>query len=319
MISNKKEMKLRILHTLLVILGNVILAFGVAVFLVPYNIVSGGIASIALIFQGAFGWNINVSLIVITWTFYILGAVLLGKKFAVQTIIATIVYPLAFSLFLSLQQQTPILHLDVTNSVNLLLASIFGGSLTGIGVAITFLGGGSTGGVDIIALILQKYFNFKCSIVSFIVDAITILCGFFTYNDLSLALIGIICAALAAMFVDKIFFGTGNFYIAYIISPKWKEINEFILAKLERGTTLVDSIGGYSGEDKKMIQVSFSASEYVILQEAISSIDSKAFMSIIKAHEVKGEGFNPYIKHKKSRLLKTQKEDDDYGNKEREN
>ncbi len=299
----KKEVAKQVYHVFLVIFGNIILSLGVAFFLVPYDIIVGGVASIGMILNEFFGLDINITVIVLTWSFFLLGWIFLGKKFAIQTIIATIVYPLALALFLNVRESIPLLNINPDAPLTPILAAIFGGSLSGIGIAISFLGGGSTGGVDIIALVMQKYFNFKCSKVTFIVDALTIMLGFFTYNDLSLMMIGIIGAVLSAIFVDKIFIG-GNFYIAYIISSKWKEINDFIISKIERGTTLIDSVGGYSGEEKKMIQVSFSANEYIILQEAISTIDNKAFMTVSKAYEVKGEGFNPYIKRKKLRLEK---------------
>lgn len=302
-----KDWKKTLLHLFLVIAGSVILGLGTGILLVPYNIITGGLSGIGIILNKTLGWNVELVVAVLTWLFFFMGLIFLGKKFAFQTLCSTIVYPIALSLGVFLQNNIEFLQLVKTNEVHRLLAAVFGGVFVGAGCAITFLGGGSTGGVDIPALMAQKYLKIKCSIMTFAIDATIIIVGLVINKDLIFAMIGILSAVIAAVMVDKIFLGGTSAYIATIISKKYEEINNFILDKLERGTTIIDVEGGYSKEESRMIQVAFVANEYAILQEGVSLIDPKAFMTVCRANEVMGEGFNKFVRRK--RKLKIKEED----------
>ena len=186
----------------------------------------------------------------------------------------------------------------------MLLAAVFGGIFVGVGCGLTFLGGGSTGGVDIPALIAQKYFKIRVSYVSFGTDFAIIIAGFIvslvkfdssiaegTLSPLVLSLIGIVAAFLQSFMMDKVFLGSKKSYIAYIISSKYEEINEFIIQKMDRGATILNVEGGYSHQGLKMIKVCFDFNEYALLKDTLDKIDPTAFVSVVRAQEIHGLGF----------------------------
>ncbi len=298
----------------LVIIGSLLLSFATSFFYLPYNIVSGGISGLAIVLSNLI--KVNISFIneefyitIFTWAFFILGIFTLGKRFALQTLCATIVYPIGVYLFSFLYSNGSIFHLDINNLSHLILAALFGGAITGLGVGLTFLGGGSTGGVDIPTLIIYKLFKIRVGVSSFIIDTLVIIFGIFVIKKFDLALIGILAAFVTAFAMDKIFIGGKASYIAYIVSEKYEEINNFIIEKMERGSTLLLSQGGYSKKNIKVIQVCFDVKEYYILKNAIVEIDPKAFVTIVKAHEIRGMGFS-YDENEINDLIKKSEENE---------
>lgn len=284
-----------------VIIGTLILSFGTALFIIPFDLVVGGISSIAIIISKVLPleWlSIDILIGIISWSLFFIGFVCLGKNFAMKTLISTIVYPIGISLFSKLydpQLLGGLFCLDQSqySEIAILLASIFGGLLIGAGCAITFLGGGSTGGVDIFAFILCKMFKkLRSSVVIFCIDAVTILLGLFIIKDLVISLLGITSAFVSAIAVDKIFLGGSKAFIAQIVSDHYETINEAIASKLERTTTMIDVVGGYSNQSKKMLMVSFTMNQYNELLSIIHQTDKNAFVTVHQAHEISGEGWS---------------------------
>lgn len=283
-----------------VLTGSLILGIGNGLFFIPFDIVAGGISGICIIINVLSGINTALLITIINWIFFFLGWIILGHDFALKTIVSAIVYPLAVLLGTYLYNSGLRLEAGTDINVNYLLAAIFGGLFVGVGVALTFLGGGSTGGVDVITLVIQKYTGIKASIPSFLVDSSIILLGFII-NPFNIILIGIISAFMSSTMIDKLFDAERN-VVVNIISNKYQEINQFILEKLNRGSTIVDAVGGYSECDYKLLQVVLNYREYYILEDIVAKVDAKAFMYMTKAYSVKGEGFkaHTYRKSKKA-------------------
>ena len=237
---------------------------------------------------------------ILTWAMFILGLVVLGKAFAMKTLISTIVYPIGVTIFSNITRTDFLggffnLHSSVHSDVGVLLAAVFSGVLVGLGCALSFLGGGSTGGIDVVAFTLCKIFKrLRSSIVIFLVDASAIVFGMFVIGDLVISLLGIISAFIAALMIDKVFIGGSKAFVAHIITSKPDEINRLIIEELDRTTTVIDVAGGYSGESKKMLMVSFSMNEYAGLMSIITKTDREAFMTVNQAHEINGEGWTKY-------------------------
>ena len=298
----KAEILLQLKNISLVILGTLVLAFGCAVFVVPFNLVTGGVTGLSIVIDNVFGkigLDIEIDIIigVLTWLMFFLGLLFLGKDFALKTLVSAIVYPPAISLFMKLVDPAVMGgFLDLTTSAHadiaLIISALFGGLCIGTGCAITFLGGGSTGGVDIIAFILCRFFKkWKSSIVIFAIDAITVLLGMFVIQDLILTLLGIISAMVGAIVIDKIFIGRSQAFTAQIVSDKYEEINLAIRNEVRRTTTMIPAKGGYSGDEKTVLMVTFTMRQYAYLMNAVKRIDKTAFVSISRAHEINGEGF----------------------------
>lgn len=295
----KAELLLQLKNLLLVVAGTLILAFGCAVFVVPFNLVSGGVTGISIIINEIIKGAIPIDLVIgiITWGLFFLGLIVLGWDFALKTLVSTIIYPVAISLFMRLVAPDVlggILHIASSPhaDIALIISALFGGLCVGTGCALTFLGGGSTGGVDIFAFIFCKYVKrWKSSTIIFIIDAATVICGLFVIKDLILTLLGVISAWIGAMVIDRIFIGNDKAFTAQIVSDKYEELNLAIRNEVRRTTTMFVASGGYSREAKTVLSVTFTMSQYATLMNVIKRIDPTAFVSISRAHEINGEGF----------------------------
>jgi len=295
----KAELLLQLKNLLLVFLGTIILAFGCAVFVVPFNLVTGGVTGLSIVIDHIIGGAIpiDITIAILTWTMFFLGLIVLGKDFALKTLLSAIVYPTFISLFMHLVSPDVMggfLHLASSEhaDIALIIGALFGGLCIGTGCAVTFLGGGSTGGVDIIAFILCKMFKkWKSSVVIFVIDAVTVLLGMFVIQDFILTLLGIISASVGAIVIDKVFIGRSQVFTAQIVSDKYDEINLAIQREIRRTTTMLFARGGYSGAEKTVLMVTFTMRQYADLMNVIKRIDKKAFVSISRAHEINGEGF----------------------------
>ncbi|MBQ9544231.1 MAG: YitT family protein [Clostridia bacterium] len=299
--AQRRKKRLTALKNVLeVILGTAILAFGTAVFIVPFDLVVGGVSSVALITNRLLGDNavsIDLLITVLTWSLFFLGLVFLGKGFALKTLVSTVVYPVAFSLFSRLVDPEVLggvfcLSLSEYSQIALLLACIFGGVFIGAGCALTFLGGGSSGGMDIIAFLICKIFKrLKSPRAIFFIDAVTVAAGLFVFLDPVLTLLGISSAFVSAFVIDKMFLGGSKAFVAEIVSDEFEKINRQVAETLERTTSIADIEGGYSGQKKKMLFVSFTMDQYNQLLNIINKTDPSAFVTIQRAHEINGEGW----------------------------
>ena len=294
-------------NILIIIVGTLILAFGTSLFMLPYDLVTGGVSGYAIVLSQIIPPEIlSVELIItiLTWTMFFLGLIVLGKSFAMKTLISTIVYPIGVALFSNITNENFLggffnLNTSEYSGVGVLLAALFSGVLVGLGCALSFLGGGSTGGVDVIAFVICKIFKrLRSSVVIFVVDASAVLLGMFVIKDFVISLLGIVSAFVAALVVDKVFIGGSKAFVAHIVTEKPEEINKLVIEKLDRTSTVIEAKGGYSGADKKMLMVSFSMNEYAELMNIINKTDKDAFMTVNQAHAINGEGWTRYEKKK---------------------
>ena len=303
---SKKEIAGAIQSNILIVLGTVILAFGSAVFLVPFDLVVGGTSGIAVVLKSLFPeglspeqteFYVNVIVSAITWGLFILGLLLLGRDFALKTLVSTIVYPIAFALLYKLVDPTVLggyfyIQNNPNSELALVFAGIVGGGMLGAGSALAFLGGGTTGGTDILAFLICKFFpKLKISRVTFMVDASIILLGVFAINDLLISGIGIFSAYVSSLVIDKIFVGGKTAYVAHIVTTTPEQISRDVIKILDRTTTVMECKGAYSGEQKNVVMVSFTMREYREILSIVSKYDKKAFITVNKAHEVSGEGW----------------------------
>lgn len=287
-------------RNLLVVLGTAVLAFGSAIFLVPCDLVVGGTSGIIVVLKSLFSadkFDPNVAVMVITWGLFLVGLILLGRDFAMKTLVSTVVYPIAFALF-SLLADPEVLggyfHIQSSpyTEISLVFAGVVGGGLLGVGSALAFLGGGTTGGTDIISFLVCKFFpKLRISKVTFAVDSIIILLGIFAVNDMVISGIGIFSAYVSSLFIDKIFVGGSTAYVAHIVTTAPEQISRDVIEILDRTTTIMDCKGAYTGEAKNIVMVSFTTREYREILSIVSKYDKKAFITVNQAHEISGEGW----------------------------
>ncbi len=272
----------RIKSILLIILGNLIFAIAVVYFVLPHNILSGGVAGVGIILEQLFGISATVTIDVLVVSTFILGFLFLGKEFALKTIISSIVYPV----FITVLSYFPY-HIEA----DLYLIVIYGGVLTGAGLALVLREEASTGGMDVPAIIIHKYTGLPLHITFFIVDAITALVGVlvFSIQDVMMGLVFVYIynTVINKMMVPK----SGRAVSLFIISEMKDEINAYIHDKLNRGTTVIPVKGGYTEDEKEAIMTVVSKQQYHQLEKVIEKIDKYAFVVVSDAKEIKGEGF----------------------------
>lgn len=282
----------------LTIIGTVILAFGTAVFIIPFDLVVGGMSGFAIVLDKVIPFEfvtVDLLITVMTWSLFLVGFLVLGKGFAAKTLISTVIYPPFITLFSKLTSPDVLggvfcLKDSPHGDIVLLISALFGGVLIGFGCALAFIGGGSTGGTDVIAFVVCKFIKkLRSSVVIFIVDSLPIILGIFILNDLVLTLIGIISVFVSALVVDKIFVGGQKALIAQIITEKHNEISQEIIEKINRTTTIVNATGGYSKQPKTMLMVTFSMRQYSELLSIVNRNDKDAFVTVHRAHEIYGE------------------------------
>ncbi|MBE7052240.1 MAG: YitT family protein [Ruminococcaceae bacterium] len=281
--------------------GTVLLSLGTALFIIPFNLVAGGVSGIAIVLSEIVGsemFSKELLITLITWLLFFVGFFTLGKSFSAKTLISTVIYTVFVPFFSHFASSGAMGGLfDITSSshshISVMVAALFGGALVGMGCAITFHGGGSTGGVDIIAFTICKFFKkLRHSYVMFFIDSLIIISGVIVVSDLVVSLLGIMTAFVSALVIDKLFLGESGAFIAQIVSDNYEEINSMIIEKLERTTTIATIEGGYSRKRKKMLILSFATREYAELMNIIRQADEKAFVTIHRAHEINGEGWS---------------------------
>ena len=277
----RKEQKKQIVNSITVVVGTFILAIAVETFIIPYRILSGGVAGIAVALQPLL--HVSATLIAnsVLIILLIIGGFILGKEFLKNTVLSCIAYPIF----------TSILNGRVNVVVDPILASFYGGLVAGAGIGIVLKTGASTGGMDIPPLLINKLTGIKLSTLVLITDFLTVLLGLFVY-DLSAVLLGLVSVFMTSVAISKVLTINGTVSKAVqIISVKYEDILKEIDAQLERGATLLQGYGSYTGEEKRIILCVVSERQYGTLIEIVKEIDPSAFIITTDATDMHGEGF----------------------------
>ena len=269
---------------LVILLGALVQAFAMRLFLVPGQLVSGGISGASQIINhfvkvpiGLMVFVGNIPLFILGWRF--LG----GPRFALRTAIAVG----AFSLF------TDLLVLVIPPSgvtPDNVLNALFGGVVLGVGLGLVYRGGGTSGGSDILGRILNHRFGISISQAYLITDTIVVLAGGFAFSW-EKALYGMVVIYISGLAAEMISEGSSIFRTAVIISEKYEAISSEIMSTLERGVTVLSGTGAYTGNERPVLYCVITRGEVNQLKEVVKEIDPKAFMVIGVTHEAMGEGF----------------------------
>ena len=312
--KTKKEWTFALFRVFIIILGSFAVAFGSVAFLVPLNINSGGLAGVGIIARYFIEdpktkiLVYNLIVFVASSILWVIGFFFIGKEFALKTLVSTIAYPFATWLFTACPgvsdgiKEFGILLETAANGPtagNYLLAGLFGGVFIGSGVAITFVGGGSTGGVDVLTFLAERYLKIKQSIASFIIDGSIVVIGLVTIlpRDKTIllpCLTGVVTAFLTAMLIEIIYIGMQSGYQVDIISEKWEDISRYVQDELGRGATIISAQGGFRGDKRDVLRVVIDARQHHALRTFIAQTDPKAFVTYTRTNAVFGEGFKPH-------------------------
>ena len=272
----------RVVRFIMVLLGTFIYSVSVNIFLTPHKLIAGGVTGIAIIIEyitsipsGIFVFLINIPL-------FIMGIKTLDKEFGIFSIIGMS----SMSLFLLLTKNISMLYtID-----DILLSTLCGGILCGIGMGIVFKSRASEGGTDIISVIVKKKYGIKISTVTFIINILIVFMGTFI-GSIEIAIYTIISMYLKSAAMDKIIEGLDTKKLIFVVTNEPEKVKETILENLGRGVTILKGEGAYTGENKKVIYSVMSTSQLAKGREFIRKIDSRAVITVMNVDEVEGKGF----------------------------
>lgn len=274
----------QLLEYLQIMIGCFIGSLGLTMFLAPNKVAAGGISGITTILYHAFGFPIGWTMLMLNIPLFILGVIFLGRKFGAKTLVGSVL----FSVFAEITKTFP------APTKDLLLATVYGGLIFGVGLGIVFRAEGSTGGTDLAAMLINHFIP----VISIgqgimLADFIVIIAAgmFFDWELAMYAWIGLFISSKVIDFIQE---GFNYSKAVYIISDKSESISRKILNLMGRGVTLFEGKGAYTGERKSILLCVTTRLEMPRLKAIVESIDPEAFVIVHDVHEVLGEGFNVF-------------------------
>ncbi|MFA9465386.1 MAG: YitT family protein [Velocimicrobium sp.] len=270
-------------NIVLILLGNLIYTLAVAMFILPNNLITGGTTGLSLVVTRFFPIPISTFILLSNVLLFILGAVVLGKRFAITTLLSTFFYPLCLAITTHIKGLS-----NFTN--NPMLATVCAGFMIGFGIGIVIKAGASTGGLDIPPLILNKKLGLPVSVSLYMIDFIILLLQM-AFSSKEKTLYGILLVLIYSIVLDKVLLTGSAKTQVKIVSKKYEEINTMIILQLDRGSTLMNAETGFYRSATKVVLTIISSRELSKLNSMVQSIDPNAFMIINQVNEVKGRGF----------------------------
>ncbi len=286
--------KRKIHEYILLILGNFIFAAGAVMLVEPYGFAPGGTYGLGMVFHHLWGWETEFAALCMDIPLLIIGFIILGNRFGVKTIVSTVLLPLFMQLLHRVYGYASLIEpavVDMTAYQHQIIASIFGGVVYGIGLGLVYRSHATTGGSDIIAMILRKYTRLSMGICTLIVDGIITLSTVLAFGDWKLPMYSWIIIFVNSRVIDFILEGPKRAKTMMIITAKSEEIRNFIINEMGRGATLIPGKGLFSGEGRDIIYVVLGRREMIRLREQIARIDPAAFINVLDSAEILGEGF----------------------------
>ena len=276
-------------------IGSFILAVGFVFFITPHKIVPGGLFGIAIVVHyltaGMFeiwpdGFPVGLFSLLVNIPLTIAGVKILGPRFGVKTVVGFVLSSVFIDwiTYMRVDAEAPLVH-------DVLLSCIFGGVLIGVGTGLIFKSRATSGGSDIIAMIIAKYTGMQLGQLMIYVDSAIVLLGLAAFHDWQIPLYSWLAIYITGKAIDITLEGVSYHKALFIISAKHEEIKDKILIDLERGGTIFQGRGMFTNEEKQIIYTVVSRREVAILEKFISQIDPDAFITIMDTREILGEGF----------------------------
>lgn len=260
------------------ILGMLLFSFSFNYFLLPNDLVFGGVSGLSIIFKNILDPSIFV--FVISSILLIISYIFLGKEKTFGSAVGSLLLPVFLKIMSFVTD-----NIDKVDEV--FLAVIFGGLLAGVGIGFVYKAGFTMGGTDIINQIIHKYFKIslgKCMLIS---DGSIVLCSFFSFGLIKFMYAVVVLYIISTM-TDKVLLGISNSKAFYIVTSQVNEVKNYVMVKLGHGITIFDAVGGFSKEDQKVLFCVIPTRDYFKLKEGIHDIDKDAFFVVTDAYEVFG-------------------------------
>lgn len=282
-------------NNLLMLAGIVIYVISYVYFLLPYQLISGGMNGIATLIYYTIGFHPSITYLVMNVFLIIIGAKIMGWNYCVKTVLAIGIISFLINIF-----QEGITTIDAQGNEQLMhivgdqkfMACVIGALMEGLGLALVFLAGGSTGGIDIIASSINKYWNISMGRLMFCIDLAIIGSSYFIFHNLETMVVGYLTMLMSMFFLDYVTNGLRQSVQFIIVSDKYEEIATEVNQKMERGVTVLYGEGFYSKEKRQVLLILAKKFESRALFALIRQIDPRAFVSMGNVEGVFGEGFD---------------------------
>ena len=280
---------------LYITLGTALTALALILFLNPQQLAPGGVSGISTILFHTLGWDLGLSMIVMTVPILLIGIKLFGSQYGIRTIVGSLLLSVFSWIWTWIFGSEGILNSSAEAS--LWLSALYGGVVSGIGLGLVMKAGSNTGGTDIIAQIIARYTPLSLGTSLFVVDGIIIAASAIFFG-LEKALISAIVAYITSAAINKVVLSMGTNYAktVYIISPHYEEIGSYIMNSMDRGATLMNAKGLYTRESRPMLMTVIPNQDISRLTRVVHKTDPKAFMIIQETVHVLGEGYTPIEK-----------------------
>ena len=307
---DNNKLKTEFFSYLLLILGSALFAVGDVMFVNPYHLAPGGVYGLANVFNALWGWKISIAGVCMDIPLLIIGTIVLGPKFGVKTVISVILIPVFTFVMETLWGYAPLIHggnvLADTQSAlyyvakdgshvwfmpDFFLNTVVAGLIYGVAIGVIFRAGATSGGSDIISMILHKYTHISLGTMVLIVDSLISLSTLIAIDDIRLPIYSIILIFIESKIIDLVVDGITTYKTVFIVTDKIDEIRDFIINDMERGGTCFAGTGLYQGAERKMIYVTLDRRDLVRLKSNIRRLDPDAFVNIIESSEIMGFGF----------------------------
>lgn len=295
-----------------IILGSFLFAAGDILFVAPYRLAPGGTYGLANVFYSLWGWKISYWAFCMDIPLLVIGTWLLGSRFGVKTVITTFTILFFVWLLETTIGVVPLIHdgiytKDVAATMNLssmletsngmffvpdyLLNTLVAGLIYGLAIGLVFKSGATSGGSDVIAMILNKYTKISLGTLVLIVDSFITLTTLFAFGKIRLPIYSILLIFIESKIIDMVIEGIKTYKTVFIISDKYEEVRLAIINDLNRGGTCINCTGIYQGVDRKIIYTTVTRTEFIRLKEGIQKIDKNAFINVVDSSEILGKGF----------------------------
>ena len=306
----KKDFKQQVVAYFLLVLGSALFAAGDVMFVNPYIMAPGGTYGLSNVLNTLWPWRIAYYAICMDIPLLIIGTLILGPKFGVKTVISTILIFLFTLLFENVWGYNPVIHdgaivaepiaglsmVQITNDggwfvPDYFLNTIVAGLIYGVAIGLIFRSGATSGGSDIISMILHKYTKISLGTLVLIVDSCITLTTLIAVGDIRLPIYSIILIYVESKVIDLVVDGTKSYKTAFIVTDKLEEVKDYILNDMHRGGTCITGEGLYNGTERKMIYVTMERTDFVKLRANLRRLDPMAFVNVIESSEIMGKGF----------------------------
>ena len=306
----KKNFKQEVFAYILLIVGSALFAVGDVMFVNPYLMAPGGTYGLSNVLNTLWPWKIAFYAICMDVPLLIIGTIILGPKFGVKTVVSTILIFLFTFLLESIWGYNPVIHdgAIVANPIEGLsmveipnhggwfvpdyfLNTVVAGLIYGVAIGLIFRSGATSGGSDIISMILHKYTKISLGTLVLIVDSCITLTTFIAFGDIRLPIYSIIIIFIESKVIDLVVDGIKSYKTALIVTDKMEEVKNYILNDLKRGGTCITGEGLYNGTERKMIYVTMERADFVKLRANLRNLDPSAFVNVIDSAEIMGKGF----------------------------